>query len=90
MGAKMIITGDMTQIDLPHSVPSGLIQAMNILRDVPGIGKVEFDKKDIVRHQLVQRIVEAYEKHDERVRAERKAAKAFEQQGKETTANNSQ
>ena len=75
MGAKMIITGDMTQIDLPHSVPSGLIQAMNILRDVPGIGKVEFDKKDIVRHQLVQRIVEAYEKHDEHMRAIRKAEK---------------
>ena len=71
----MIITGDMTQIDLPHSVPSGLIQAMNILRDVPGIGKVEFDKKDIVRHQLVQRIVEAYEKHDEHMRAIRKAEK---------------
>lgn len=75
MGAKMIITGDMTQIDLPHSVPSGLIQAMNILRDVPGIGRVEFDKKDIVRHQLVQRIVEAYEKHDEHIRAIRKAEK---------------
>ena len=89
MGAKMIITGDVTQIDLPHSMPSGLIQAMNILRDVPGIGKVEFDKKDIVRHHLVQRIVEAYEQHDERVRAERKAekaAKAAEQQ--ETTVDN--
>ena len=75
MGAKMIITGDMTQIDLPHSVQSGLVQATNILRDVPGIGKVEFDKKDIVRHQLVQRIVEAYEKHDEHIRALRKAEK---------------
>ena len=86
MGAKMIITGDMTQIDLPHSVPSGLIQAMNILRDVPGIGKVEFDKKDIVRHQLVQRIVEAYEKHDERVRAERKAEKAAKEAEKSQQA----
>lgn len=79
MGAKMIITGDMTQIDLPHSVQSGLVQATNILRDVPGIGKVEFDKKDIVRHQLVQRIVEAYEKHDEDIRAIRKAEKDVSQ-----------
>ncbi|MDE6556383.1 MAG: PhoH family protein [Duncaniella sp.] len=62
--AKMIITGDATQIDLPRSVQSGLIQALKVLRDVPGIGKVEFGKKDIVRHALVQRIVEAYERFD--------------------------
>jgi len=65
MNAKMIITGDATQIDLPRSVQSGLIQALHVLRDVPGIGRVEFGKKDIVRHSLVQRIVEAYERHDE-------------------------
>ena len=64
MNAKMIITGDATQIDLPRSVTSGLIQALRVLKDVPGIGKVEFGKKDIVRHALVQRIVEAYEKFD--------------------------
>lgn len=64
MNAKMIITGDATQIDLPRSVTSGLIQALKVLRDVPGIGKVEFGKKDIVRHALVQRIVEAYEHFD--------------------------
>ena len=64
MNAKMIITGDVTQIDLPRSVTSGLIQALRVLRDVPGIGKVEFGKKDIVRHALVQRIVEAYERWD--------------------------
>lgn len=64
MNAKMIITGDITQIDLPRSTTSGLIQAINILRDVKGIGRVEFTKKDIVRHQLVQRIVEAYERFD--------------------------
>lgn len=75
MGGKMIVTGDITQIDLPHTVASGLIQALRILKGVPGIGKVEFDKKDIVRHQLVQRIVEAYERHDEQVKAERFAAK---------------
>lgn len=66
MGAKMIITGDVTQIDLPRTTQSGLIQALKILKGVKGIGRVEFGKKDIVRHQLVQRIVEAYEKYDER------------------------
>ena len=64
MGSKMVITGDTTQIDLPRSVTSGLIQALKVLDGVKGIGKIEFGKKDIVRHQLVQRIVEAYEKHD--------------------------
>lgn len=62
--AKMIITGDVTQIDLPPSATSGLVQALKILRGVPGIGRVEFEKKDIVRHKLVQRIVEAYDKFD--------------------------
>ena len=64
MNAKMIITGDVTQIDLPPSATSGLIQAMQILKGVKGIGKIEFEKKDIVRHKLVQRIVEAYDKFD--------------------------
>jgi phosphate starvation-inducible PhoH-like protein len=64
MNAKMIITGDITQIDLPRSVNSGLIQALKVLNDVPGIGRVEFGKKDIIRHHLVQRIVEAYEHYD--------------------------
>ena len=62
MNAKMIITGDVTQIDLPRSVPSGLMQALKVLKDVPGIGRIEYGKKDIVRHPLVQRIVQAYEK----------------------------
>lgn len=65
VNAKMIITGDVTQIDLPRTTTSGLVQALRILRDIPGIGKVEFGKKDIVRHQLVQRIVEAYQASDE-------------------------
>lgn len=64
MNAKMIVTGDMTQIDLPASVTSGLKEAMGVLKHVPGIGRVEFNKKDIVRHKLVQRIVEAYDKFD--------------------------
>ena len=65
MNAKMIITGDITQIDLPRTVSSGLVQALKVLKGVPGIGMVEFGKKDIVRHQLVQRIVEAYQKWDD-------------------------
>lgn len=66
MGAKMIVTGDITQIDLPPTTTSGLIQAMDILKGVAGIGRTEFTKKDIVRHKLVQRIVNAYDKFDER------------------------
>jgi len=66
MNTKMIITGDITQIDLPASQPSGLLQALNILKDVTGIARIDFNKKDIVRHKLVQRIVEAYEKFDKR------------------------
>lgn len=66
MNAKMIITGDVSQIDLPRSTKSGLIHALDVLRGVKGIGRVEFGKKDIVRHALVQRIVEAYEHYDER------------------------
>lgn len=65
MNGKMIITGDVTQIDLPRSVQSGLVHALRVLRDVEGIGKVEFSKKDIVRHRLVQRIVEAYQRDDD-------------------------
>lgn len=64
MNAKMIVTGDMTQIDLLAAATSGLKEAMSILKGVEGIGKVEFTKKDIVRHKLVQRIVEAYDKFD--------------------------
>lgn len=62
MNAKMIITGDVTQIDLPPSQTSGLIHAMRTLKGISGLEQIEFDKKDIVRHRLVQDIVEAYEK----------------------------
>ncbi len=70
MNAKMIVTGDATQIDLPRSTQSGLIHALRILHDIPGIGKVEFGKKDIVRHALVQRIVEAYARAEESAKEE--------------------
>ena len=61
---KMIITGDMTQIDLPRGQKSGLREALSILGGVEGIGVVELTKKDIVRHKLVTRIVNAYEAYD--------------------------
>lgn len=62
ISAKMIVTGDITQIDLPLSQKSGLIDALEVLKNIKGIARVDFDVKDIVRHKLVQRIVEAYEK----------------------------
>ena len=61
LGSKMIITGDLTQIDLPNSQKSGLKDALQVLNGIRGIAVIEFNKKDIVRHKLVQRIVEAYE-----------------------------
>ena len=64
MNTKMIITGDLTQIDLPQNSSSGLFHAQKVLNGVPGIGFVTMNKKDIVRHRLVTRIVEAYEKHE--------------------------
>ena len=61
---KMVITGDMTQIDLPRGQRSGLAESLEILKDVEGIGFVSLGQKDIVRHKLVTRIVNAYESHD--------------------------
>ena len=62
---KMIITGDLTQVDLPQHQNSGLLHAQRVLKGVPGIGFVTLNKKDIVRHRLVTRIVEAYERHEQ-------------------------
>ncbi len=76
--AKFIVTGDVTQIDLPHKSDSGLIKAMNNLRDVKQIALVEFDTRDIIRHPLVKQIVNAFERgeqHDAQRRAEREAMK---------------
>ena len=61
---KMIVTGDTSQIDLPRSQKSGLIEALHILSDIEGIGVVRLDRSDIVRHKLVTRIVNAYENYD--------------------------
>ena len=68
--SRMLVTGDVTQIDLPRTVQSGLMQALRILKGVKGIGMIEFEKKDIVRHPLVQRIVDAYEKREKEVNEE--------------------
>lgn len=76
MNTKMIVTGDMTQIDLPQSQTSGLVQALRILKGVKGISFIELNKKDIVRHKLVTQIVEAYEKFDKEAKAEREKRKA--------------
>ena len=62
IGSRAIITGDVTQIDLKNKNDSGLIQASNILSDVKGIGFVNLDKKDIVRHPLVMKIIQAYQR----------------------------
>ena len=76
---KMIITGDKTQVDLPHSVKSGLTEAISILRKVKGIAFVDMDQRDIVRHKLVTRIVEAYDKFE----AKRKEMQMQKRKGEE-------
>jgi phosphate starvation-inducible PhoH-like protein len=71
--SKMVVTGDITQIDLPDGKRSGLKEAVKILKNVEDIGIVRFSEKDVVRHRLVQDIIKAYEKQDEeRKRNERK------------------
>jgi len=65
--SKMVVNGDITQIDLPPGKRSGLIDALEVLRGVEGISMVQFDERDVVRHNLVQRIVRAYERYNEAV-----------------------
>ena len=65
-GSKVIVTGDLTQIDLPKDITSGLIHALDILRELEDVGLVRFSSKDVARHSLVQKIVEAYEKFKSR------------------------
>ena len=64
-GSKVVVTGDVTQVDLPRDQASGLIQVREILGSIDGIAFVEFTHQDVVRHKLVQRIVEAYKRHAE-------------------------
>lgn len=83
---KMIITGDMTQIDLPRSVKSGLVEASFVLKGIKGISFVEMNEKDIVRHRLVTRVVNAYDAYEKRMKMEReeKGRTYLEQKGKWT------
>jgi phosphate starvation-inducible PhoH-like protein len=60
-GSKAVVTGDITQIDLPHPGKSGLVEALKIVKDIEGIGFIYFDERDVVRHKLVQQIVRAYD-----------------------------
>ena len=66
-GSTAVITGDITQVDLPRGTKSGLAHVIDVLRDVPGISFTHFKAKDVVRHPLVQRIVEAYDRHEQRL-----------------------
>lgn len=84
---KMIVTGDRTQIDLPPSQRSGLLEAQRILKDIPGIAFIEMTEKDIVRHKLVTRIVEAYKRDDERRKAQRENKAAESKAATPTDAN---
>lgn len=65
-GSKAVVTGDITQTDLPNNKKSGLLQATKILKNVSGIGSMELTEKDVVRHELVQRIIRAYEKFEKK------------------------
>lgn len=82
--AKMIVTGDVTQIDLPGGTVSGLKQALHILREVDELGRITFTAKDIVRHPLVKKIVGAYDKYDE----ERKRKQALANQTEDKNTSN--
>jgi phosphate starvation-inducible PhoH-like protein len=64
-GSKVVVTGDVTQIDLPREQRSGLVHVRDVLVEIEGISYVEFGHRDVVRHKLVQRIVEAYKEHTE-------------------------
>ena len=71
-GSTAVITGDITQVDLPRGTRSGLAHVTEVLKDVKGIGFTHFESKDVVRHPLVQRIVEAYDRFDALQEAARK------------------
>lgn len=89
-GSRAVITGDITQVDLPRGHKSGLAQAMEILKDIEEIHITKFDSKDVVRHQLVQQIVEAYDVYDEEQMAleeKRKFERIKEQERRQAVAN---
>jgi phosphate starvation-inducible PhoH-like protein len=75
-GSKVVVTGDVTQIDLPTGKVSGLVKATQILSGIPGIRFVYFDETDVVRHRLVQAVIVAWENHTAEERRAREAAAA--------------
>src|SRR5205085_37388 len=81
--SKMVVNGDITQIDLPNARRSGLIEALDVLKGVEGISFVQFDEKDVVRHALVQRIVRAYERYNDTVGTGRQLALKLAEPGLE-------
>jgi len=81
--SKCVITGDITQIDLPNTRRSGLLEVMDVLKGVNGISFIHFDESDVVRHHLVQRIVRAYEDHKVRT-AQNQLSLSLESQPAET------
>lgn len=86
--SKMVVNGDITQIDLPPGKRSGLIDALDVLRGVEGISFVQFDERDVVRHNLVQRIVKAYERYNEAVGAGRQLSLKLTEPPTETAPEN--
>jgi phosphate starvation-inducible PhoH-like protein len=83
--SKMVVNGDVTQIDLPSGKRSGLLDALEVLKGVTGISFINFDERDVVRHSLVQRIVKAYEKYNEMVGAGRQMSLRLSSDVPETT-----
>src|SRR6059058_5464466 len=86
--SKMVVNGDITQIDLPSGKRSGLLDAVDVLRAVEGISFIQFDERDVVRHSLVQRIVKAYEKYNETVGAGRQLSFKLSEPSAETLSPN--
>ncbi|SFH77047.1 PhoH family protein [Modicisalibacter xianhensis] len=81
-GSTAVITGDVTQVDLPRGQSSGLIQVLDVLKDTPGIGVTHFAAKDVVRHPLVQRIIEAYDLFEAEQEAQQRARKEAREQAR--------
>ena len=87
-GSQAIVTGDITQIDLPDGKKSGLMEAQKILKDIEGIAFCTFTEKDVVRHPLVQKIIKAYEKYDKEQEKKRKDDRALRRERSERNRNN--
>lgn len=86
-GSKMVVTGDPTQVDLPAGQRSGLIEVVDVLRGVEGIQFVQFDDRDVVRHNLVQKIVKAYERYNEAIGTNRQMSLKLPEAPPETAVN---